>query len=596
VKDILKKINRQLTIKNVSSAAILLNLASIVLGIIYLAIQIYSIMWDIFGVILFITLFGNLLLVYLNTIKLNKNTELGNRLNILCYIYLIFIIIAMLLMPASNFLISVTYSNAVIDNIGTYGMVIFFYFGVMLLGMFISLVDFKNLDNRELWDLETKGVLTPSKKILLIKKILKIILGLISILTLLLGIFLAYSLLTAGWVLGMVLPEFAFALSFIILSTTIILLKMINRKKKVKIHYGIAIIGLVVSGILLVPLFLTSYSIYSAEASFTETFGDDWRSEIDPDVEEKYFMKTHFSIPGLFLGIKPKECNYKVDISFFDGSKSNYSEDEDIELFFDVFWPKNDADDLPGQKDGKYSIIIKIHGGGWKYGDKGVGHMMQVNKYFAAQGYIVYDIQYGLKETKGALSNILPTPENVLGDFDVDDMVRHIGNFTQYIAKDSNDYSADELDGNLDCVFVSGGSAGGHLTCTTALAIANGGFPEIFGTSLTIKGQIPFYPANGHSRLEGDTYGEVFDKPEKHLIDKDSPPCLIYQGTHDKSCASVSRVIKEEYDEVGNDECCIIWLPMSGHANDVYFSGYYNQVFLYYMERFLYLCVNDKIV
>ena len=39
---------------------------------------------------------------------------------------------------------------------------------------------------------------------------------------------------------------------------------------------------------------------------------------------------------------------------------------------------------------------------------------------------------------------------------------------------------ADEYGANLDSVFVSGGSAGGHLTCITALAIANGSFPSIF--------------------------------------------------------------------------------------------------------------------
>ncbi|GAI93690.1 unnamed protein product, partial [marine sediment metagenome] len=38
----------------------------------------------------------------------------------------------------------------------------------------------------------------------------------------------------------------------------------------------------------------------------------------------------------------------------------------------------------------------------------------------------------------------------------------------------------------------------------------------------------------------------------------------------------------------GNDECVILWMLLGGHASDFYFSGYYNQIFLYYMERFLY--------
>jgi hypothetical protein len=30
-------------------------------------------------------------------------------------------------------------------------------------------------------------------------------------------------------------------------------------------------------------------------------------------------------------------------------------------------------------------------------------------------------------------------------------------------------------------------------------------------------------------------------------------------------------------------------MPFGGHASDFYFTGYYNQIFLYYMERFIYL-------
>jgi len=44
------------------------------------------------------------------------------------------------------------------------------------------------------------------------------------------------------------------------------------------------------------------------------------------------------------------------------------------------------------------SALIRIHGGAWVGGDKGFANMMQVNKYFAAQGYTVFDVQYGLTD------------------------------------------------------------------------------------------------------------------------------------------------------------------------------------------------------
>ena len=31
----------------------------------------------------------------------------------------------------------------------------------------------------------------------------------------------------------------------------------------------------------------------------------------------------------------------------------------------------------------------------------------------------------------------------------------------------------------------------------------------------------------------------------------------------------------------------LLTMPYAGHGSDLYFSGYYNQVFLYYMERFM---------
>jgi len=590
MKNSFRRIANTLSIKRVSSALIFLNLACIIFGIFYLIIPIYNLFWDIFGIILFITLFGNILLVYLNTIKLNKTVKLGTRLNLACYIYLIFIIFGMLIIPISNFLISITYSSAIRDNIGKYGAFFFFYFGILILGGSIAYIDYKNGDNRGLWDLKLKGAFIHTKNILLIKKILKIVLGFFSILTLILGILFAFTILFGIWILGIIIPQFAFAFSILFIATTVLSLKILNRKKKEKLYYGIALTGIIISAVHLIPLLFTPYSIFTAEASFTEAFGANWRNNIDPNVEAKYFKTSHFTSPGLFLGIPTSDYKYMANVLFFNGAESNYTEDKNIALYFDVFWPKTDIADFPGKTPGGYSIIIKIHGGGWTSGDKGYGDMMEVNKYFAAQGYIVYDIQYGLNIEP--LSGIIPTPKNVLGTFDINDMVRHIGNFTHYITNSSNPYSVSALEGNVDYVFVSGGSAGGHLTCTTALGIASNNYTEYFGSGLTIKGVVPFYPANGRSGLDGLP---EFKNPENFLVNSSSPPMLIYQGTHDFGCAAISRNIKNRYTTAGNLECSIIWLPLSGHANDIYFSGHYNQVFLYYMERFLYLCVNGYI-
>ncbi len=585
MKDFFIKFNNIFSLKRISTSAIVLNIACGLFGILYIIIPIYTILWDIFGVILLVTLFEDIFLAYLTSVKVNKTVPLGNKLNQFTYFYLIFIVFGILLILLNNFSYSITYSNELIYT-GQYLFWIYqFYFGFFMIGLGIAYVDYKSLNNRELWDLTVKGSVQRTQKQLKRSKILKITLFSICFFTLIIGVFLAYSLLFAVWYAGIIIPQFALAASIVFPSISVLILKLITKRKRAKFFASIAIIGIVLSGIFLIPLLLTPYSEYSAECSFSNAFGENWKDSIEPEIEDKYFLKSKFWIPGYFLGIPSKDCNYERDILFFDGSESNHTEDEDIKLYFDVFWPKKESKDMPGIKNGKYSVIIKIHGGAWRYGDKGYGDMLQVNKYFAAQGYIVFDIQYGLAES-GAIDWI-PTPKNTLGDFDINDMVRHIGEFTKYLVKNQKDYNA-----NLDDVFITGGSAGGHLTCATALGIDSGEFNSTFSAELNVVGMIPFYPANGHANLPGK---KELQNPEKYLVDKTSPPALIYQGTHDHSCAPVSQDIKDAYDEADNEECCVIWLPMAGHANDIYFSGYYSTIFLYYMERFLYLCVNEQI-
>ena len=393
-------------------------------------------------------------------------------------------------------------------------------------------------------------------------------------------------------VLGVIIAQFAlfFAISFI--AMTVILLKMMNRKKKPKQYYGIAIIGLVMSGFLFLPLFLTPHYNDTAGQSFTDAFGDDWQ-EINPDVED-YFLKTPYSLPGYFLGSRPKDCELKADVQLFDGAESEHSQDKHIELYFDVYWPKGNGNDLPG----KNSILIWIHGGGWMLGDKG-NYRIQFNKYFAAQGYVVYDVQYGLLELPFDIGididMSMVAADHKVGEFDIDDQIRHIGLFTQYIAKDSNKYSAAELDGNLSSVIVHGMSAGGQLSSATALAISSGNYLNYFSPDITIKGYVPYFPGNGMPdtiQMGGDT---KLINPDM-LVDETSPPCLIFHGTSDGLAGpEISTEFKKAYVDNGNDKCAILWAPLAGHASEIYFSGHYNMVFTYYMERFMYLCVIDEI-
>ena len=79
-----------------------------------------------------------------------------------------------------------------------------------------------------------------------------------------------------------------------------------------------------------------------------------------------------------------------------------------------------------------------------------------------------------------------------------------------------------------------------------------------------------------------------FISPEV-LADKPSPPCLVFQGQRDSLVkAATTMKLKDQYEARDNNECAIIFMPFGGHSCDVYFPGYYNQTFLYYLERFMF--------
>ncbi|WP_100398887.1 alpha/beta hydrolase family protein [Bacillus sp. FJAT-44742] len=73
------------------------------------------------------------------------------------------------------------------------------------------------------------------------------------------------------------------------------------------------------------------------------------------------------------------------------------------------------------------------------------------------------------------------------------------------------------------------------------------------------------------------------------MVTGESPLLLLFQGTHDGIVPDeVAQKFKEAYLEQSNRQAALIRVPFAGHANDMYFSGYYNQIFMYHMERFLY--------
>ncbi|TFG16854.1 MAG: hypothetical protein EU533_08710 [Promethearchaeota archaeon] len=401
--------------------------------------------------------------------------------------------------------------------------------------------------------------------------------------------------------LAMALAQVSGFLLVLYLLTTVLLLKLtapykkekLNRKEdfipgqseravKNPVYKVVLIIGLSLAIVNFLPLLSTPIAIDNAEDEFERVYGLDWRDQI-PESINSFFLPTQFDLTHYFLGWPQKECNIDT---------VKYYEDDDIELSFDVYYPKETERELPGHN----STIIKIHGGGWTEGDKGIGNMLWVNRYLASQGYIVFDIQYGLFDDGS--SPTLPTPESTRSkDMTLHDMIYHIGYFTKLLeSKYAKKYQAE-----LDSVFIMGGSAGGHLTGVVGLGYNDDYFAGNYSAALTIRGIVPYYPANDAERIaSGDRDDLIPGTPKSNalayekftpseLADSEDPSCLIFHGVQDGIVSmQESKVIKEALEEE-EVSCLLLSFPTAAHANDYIASNNYQQVFLYYLERFLYL-------
>ncbi|WP_186579844.1 alpha/beta hydrolase [Aquibacillus kalidii] len=534
-------------VRIISSTMIVLNILSIISSILFLFdLQMASFL-NVFGVVLLLTFIGNIVVAALPS---NKQTlDQG---------YLLFAILAMFLLPVINTVASNNPFNQ--DSTSWLSSTILF----LLLGFGTVVAWTKRTGSNSVF------VGSPSLE----KQSRKAVIGLVLLgLCLLIGLFSAYQLLVGktGGAIEMFFPGYALFFSISTLAITALLIK----RKRTKVRVSLAIVGIVIALVFSGPVVATLFALNEAEHEFTEVFGKNWGESI-PDDASSYFLNTPFSLPNYFFGTGTEDFTFKEDILFYEGKEGV---DKNIKLYFDAYLPPGNGEALPGNR----SVLIRIHGGGWTIGDKGAGNNAEVNKYFASQGYVVFDVQYGLSSEEKFV-DFAPVPENIVADFTIDDMVRHIGIFTDYLVKNNNEFK-----GDLDTVFVSGASAGGQLANAVGLGLASGQYTDMLNPALKVKGIIPIYPANGLARHVGiDGSDELVDPAL--LVTEDSPPALIFQGTKDGVVdPSIAKEFDKMYRSQNNDGSALIMMPFAGHNGDFYFSSYYNQVFMYYMERFMYL-------
>jgi acetyl esterase/lipase len=361
-------------------------------------------------------------------------------------------------------------------------------------------------------------------------------------------------------------------------------MKLISKERnKNWLKKTILVFGLVLTLLNALPLLSTPFSIQHAENEFNTAFGQAWRSEI-PSSTKSYFLPTQFNFYNYFIGFPHRDCNLETDIKYYD--------DGEIELYFDVYYPKKSSGQLPGNN----SVIIKLHPGSWQYGDKGIGNVLVLNKYLAAQGYVVFDIQYGLLDAGG--SSFIPTPDYVKGNVTLHDMISQIGNFSKQLETTF----ASEYNANLDSVFIMGSSAGGHLTGVVGLGYNDPYFAGNFSNALKIKGIVLIYAPNfadpyfTNEPLTRLIPGDPTTNPlgyEKftpsNLADPNDPPALLYQGLRDDLVPLINAETIRASLNGNGVSCMLLTFPFAAHASDLIVGNSFSQVWVYYLERFLFL-------
>jgi len=510
-------------------------------------------LWNFFGYIVLLALFCNIISAYLS----EKYRFFG-------YLYLSLHIVSMLLLPVMNTFAASGVHNKTSQNI----FVFILYILIFLFGAAAAFFQVKNDFIKR--NLAFYKKVKENKKSDKIKNIMRWTAVILFSVNFGFGIYAAYIMMgqTRGNMIEVFISEYAVFWGYSMLGISLLIKKLLLKYKKFIFDKIILSAGILIFVIFLIPLFSVPVIIKNADTAFREAFGNEYLNNFNN--KQNGFMKNPFSLQDYLFGKHTLNYIVKEDVLY-------YEEPNGLKLRFDAYMPVSDNFSLKNLN----PVLIRIHGGAWTMGDKGFSNYSAANKHFANLGYVVFDIQYGINNQNPSFAGAA-VPAAVKGNFDIDDMVRHIGIFTAFLADNADTYGAD-----TDSVFISGASAGGQLAIAAALGITSGRYTDILDSRLKIKGLIPFYPANGLSPNVG--IGGAPDLVDPGLLaGTKSPPCLIYHGTHDGIVPPrIATNFKEIYSEKSYAPCALIWMNFSGHGSDIYTAGYYNQIFMYYMERFM---------
>ncbi len=308
-------------------------------------------------------------------------------------------------------------------------------------------------------------------------------------------------------------------------------------------------------------------SLRFAEA-MREGLGMGWQSAIPADVHRRFTQQRRTELLAPLVGALQTRVRTTHDVLFAapDGDP----------LRLDVYEPK-------GAASAPRPTVIVLHGGLWEQGDKGRYGLGLQNRWLAAQGYTVLDVQYRLK-------SVWPAP---LAD---------VKCALRWARANAARYHID----TTRVALLGQSGAGGHLALLAAYTAQDTRLPascapegarELDVCAVVAVGapaDLRLWPADPHSpvaRLLGGAPTEAREayalaSPVTH-VRSGLPPTLLVHGTWDRAVpAEHSALLTNALQAVGVS-VVFLRVPEGRHGLNGLPIGLFNPMIQYDIDRFL---------
>lgn len=299
-----------------------------------------------------------------------------------------------------------------------------------------------------------------------------------------------------------------------------------------------------------------------------EGLGIGWQGKIPAEVHRRFGQSHRTDLWGPILYLLRIRVRETRDVLFAapDGHP----------LRVDIYQPE--------KRDGLLPAVVVVHGGAWFHGDKSDYAFGLHDRWLAAQGYVVFDVQY---RTSGGWPSPLA---------DVKCAVR-------WVKRNAARYGV-----NPDRVALMGRSAGGHLALMAAYTANDDRFPAGCGTSALADvdesvhavvvsyapADLMLWPAERGSaiaELMGGLPGEIPDlyreaSPINH-VRPDLPPTLIVHGQRDRLVPPVHSEQLFNHLRAAGVRSVLLRIPWGRHGVDSLIVGLTGPMIQYDVDRFL---------